>query len=184
MKIITYILILLIFMAGCQDSSSSDSSDSGPDHTLNYTLYSDSGNLPVGRRVVYLYAKCTDSSCSRATTPFHAYEAIATVYGEVSISFTHSYTGWYWASVYIDVNDSNTLTKGDLVWGSNEQDIYGQYVNFSDEDTSNVTNYTWEDYAESYCGGYIEFDGTNQTSWSLKTESSNIEDIHNNLTAF
>ncbi len=163
------LIFCIFFFSSCADSSSD--SDSGPDHTYNYVLYSNAGNLPVGRRVVYIIAECSDSRCDTLRTPVHLLEATATVNGQVSISHTHHYTGWYWTSVYIDVDSTNTLTQGDLIFGTNSGTPYGRFMEFSSEDTVNTTNYTWEDVADSFFGGYSTYDGTNQSTWSVEVET-------------
>jgi hypothetical protein len=173
MKYIILLLALLVMMYGCAETESDD--DDEPNHVFNYTLYSNSGNLPIGRRVVYIHIKCTDSSCNTADgNPIPTYNAKSVEAGQVPISFTHHYVGWYYVTIYIDVDDSNTLTQGDLVWGRDPNDIYALKSNYSDSDTENNTNYTWELVAQSEFGGYSTYTGTPQ-NWSIKPKSQNTE---------
>lgn len=170
-KLLIAVLIPLLCSACGGGGDTADDSNSGSTHTVNFTLYSSDGNLPAGRKVVYLYANCQDgSTCSQPDSPFHVYEAAVEAEGEVSISFSHDHVGYFWTSIYIDIDQSNTLNPGDLVWGTDPYKIFGGVIEFTSSRTSHSSNYTWEDIATSEFGGYSTYSGSSQ-NWNIRMKS-------------
>jgi hypothetical protein len=161
-----FILILFPFLfSACSDNSAdgSSDSDSGEIHTLNFTLYSSENNMTVGSGVIYLFAKCLDgSTCSSLVTPFHVYEGVVETEGQVDISFSHAFQGDFWVSIYIDADGSNTLTSGDLVWGTDPDKIFGTKTTFPESKTSTTMPFTWESIANSNFGGFSVYAGTSK----------------------
>ena len=157
-------------LASCAGSSG------GPTARHDYTLFSSDGNMPVGRGVIYLYGDWSGSEGEfdapvgdpRINNHTHEFEGIVETAGEIAVSYSHARTDPYWVTIYLDADNSGTLSSGDLTWmdfGDNfELTIPCGAVAGGIGDGGEVTeDYVWEEIGESVCFGYGEYAGTKQS---------------------
>ncbi len=113
------VVLTALLLASCGGGDQPASGAPAGSKTFTYTVTDSGGNLLAGRRVVVLNAPVSGTCASPTPGPVqHTADAAVTTPGTVTVSFTLNFPGAYAESIYIDVDGSNTLTAGDLVWGS------------------------------------------------------------------
>jgi hypothetical protein len=157
-------ILLAAALLGCNSPKNSDVDPAIPGtFTYNYTLSSNAGNLPNARNVIYVSSP-TDGFCSNIAGPFN-HDFTGTVSGSgqsIQINpapFVRS--TYYWESIYLDVDNTGTLTSGDLVWGPDPDSIFGFCLRPAGN-TSVTQSQVWEDLGNVF-GGYVTYSGATQT---------------------
>ena len=113
-------IFALVLLAGCfDDIQQGDEVFTGD---FNYRIVDSGGNLNTidGRKVAVIHGTLDNSSCSDGVIVnfSHTADATLTTSGSVDVSFFLNFSGEYLETIYIDMDASNNLNSGDLVWGT------------------------------------------------------------------
>src|SRR5579863_4438505 len=153
-----FLALALVFLAGC-GAPTTDVIPAVPGtYTYNYSLSSTSGLLPLGRRVIDI-TTTTDATCTNLSTAVTQQfnSTVPTTSESIQIVYTATQSTYFWESIYLDVDDSNTLTPLDDVWGDSPTQIFG-FCFIPNGDASITASQTWEGLGDAL-GGVTVYQG-------------------------
>lgn len=162
------IVLLAVHLPACGSSGSEDSNRTPETGAFRYTLRSGSGALPAGRRVTYIAFDGQspdtplfyDIQCYPSTPVRQVFTGTVATPGELDVDFQITSFSYINLSIYLDLDDSGTLTSGDTILGA-----YDKFPQFTCSRPliveDQVTRMTWEELEAAH-GGTIAYNGADQ----------------------